>query len=118
MEKSGLAVLLVAVLALTACGGGRAGDAARFGPRVDVLEADLATLIERANGWTAAGLRAEGQLRMYWSGDEDSRHVNVLLFATSSGALMLRGSRGLAGKIFDLIGKHYPATAEFGDEIP
>lgn len=97
-------VLLVAVLALTACGGGRAGDAARFGPRVDYLEADLATLIERANAWTAAGLRARGELRMYWSGDEDSRHVNVRLFATSSGALVLRGTRGLAGKIFDLVG--------------
>jgi len=97
-------LLLVAVLALTACAGGRGPEAARFGPRVDYLEADLGALIERANAWTAAGLQARGQLRMYWSGDEDGRHVNVRLFATSSGALMLRGSRGLAGKIFDLVG--------------
>lgn len=103
VAKLGPALLLVAALVLAACGGGRAGDAARFGPRVDYLEADLATLIERANAWTAAGLRGRGELRMYWSGDDDSRHVNVRFFATSSGALMLRGSRSLAGRIFDMV---------------
>ncbi len=104
VARLGLALLLVVSFALTACGGGRAGNAARFEPRVDYLQADRAGLIERANAWTAAGLQARGQLRMYWSGDEDSRHVDVRLFATSSGALMLRGRRSLAGRIFDLVG--------------
>ncbi len=117
-------LLLLAAVASSACGGPPDGAAA-LAPRPDYLEADLATLIDRANAWTAAGLRAEGQLRMYWSGDEDSRHVDVRLFATGSGALNLRGSRSLAGRIFDLIsdglefqlvvpdhGAHYLGTVE------
>jgi hypothetical protein len=88
---------------MTACGGGAAADAARFTPRVNYLSADAPTLIQRANAWTAAGLRAEGQLRMYWSGDEDSRHVDARLYAAASGALYLRGSRSLAGEIFVLV---------------
>ncbi len=87
-------------LAGIACG---APGPAQLAPRPDYLTADVATLIDRANAWAAAGLRAEGQLRMYWSGDEDSRHVDVRLFATSSGALNLQGRRSLAGRIFDLI---------------
>lgn len=116
-------LLLLASILSAACGG-PPGGAARLAPRPDYLSADLGTLVERANAWTAAGLRAEGQLRMYWSGDEDSRHVDVLLFATSSGALNMRGRRSLAGLIFSLIsdgpefqlavpdhGAHYLGTA-------
>jgi len=95
-------LLVVAALALSACGG-QAGGAAQFAPQVDYLEADKATLIQHANAWTAASLQARGQLRMYWSGDEDSRHVDVRLFATSSDALRLNGRRSLAGTIFDLV---------------
>lgn len=96
---------LVSLLLLggVACGGGQAGNAARMAPRASYLEADPATLIQRANAWTAAGLRARGELRMYWSGDEDSRHVDVQLFATATGALRLLGRRTLAGTIFQLI---------------
>jgi len=97
-----LPLLLIALLAVSACGG-QATDAARFAARVDYLEADTATLIARANAWTAASLQARGQLRMYWSGDDDSRHVDVRLFATSSDALRLNGRRSLAGTIFELI---------------
>ncbi|MGD8330806.1 MAG: hypothetical protein PVJ49_15365 [Acidobacteriota bacterium] len=101
--RAALPLLLVAVLASAACGGGAATDAARFAPRVNYLSADVPTLLQRANAWTAASLRAEGQLRMYWSGDEDSRHVDVRLFAAATGALYLRGSRSLAGEIFVLV---------------
>jgi hypothetical protein len=93
---------LLFTLVAAGCGGA-ATDAARLAPRVDYLEADPPTLITRANAWTAPSLRAEGQLRMYWSGDEDSRHVDVRLFAMAAGALRLNGRRSLAGTIFDLI---------------
>jgi hypothetical protein len=98
-------VALLALLAALAAGGcgGAATDAARFAPRPNYLTADAPTLIQRANAWTAASLRAEGQLRMYWSGDEDSRHVDVRLYAAATGALYLRGSRSLAGEIFVLV---------------
>lgn len=94
-------LILAASVVSAACGGPPGG--APLAPRPDYRSADAANLIERANAWTAVGLRAQGQLRMYWSGDEDSRHVDVRLFAASSGALNLRGSRSLAGRIFDLI---------------
>lgn len=97
------ALLLALVLATGACGGGASSNAARFAPRPSYMSADTAALIQRANAWTAASLRGDGELRMYWSGDEDSRHVNVQMFATASGALRLRGNRALAGTIFDLI---------------
>jgi hypothetical protein len=97
------ALLGLAALAGIGCGGGASTDAARFAPRPSYMSADTATLIQRANAWTAAGLRGDGELRMYWSGDEDSRHVNVQMFATASGALRLRGNRSLAGTIFDLV---------------
>lgn len=89
-------------LALAGCGG-QAGGSAALAPRPNYLEADLPTLIERANAWTAPSLQARGQLRMYWSGDEDSRHVDARLFATQTGALRLDGRRSLAGRIFDMI---------------
>ena len=116
-------LILLASILSAACGGPPDG-AAQLAPRPDYLSADLGTLVDRANAWTAAGLRADGQLRMYWSGDEDSRHVDVMLFATSSGALNMSGRRSLAGRIFDLIsdgpefqlvvpdhGAHYLGTA-------
>jgi len=101
--RAALPLLLAGVLAVTACGGGSATDAARFAPRINYLSADTPTLIQRANAWTGSSLRAQGQLRMYWSGDEDSRHVDVRLYAASTGALYLRGSRSLAGEIFVLV---------------
>ncbi len=120
-----LPFVLMAIVALAGCGGGSAGDAARLAPRPDYQTADINTLISRANAWTAPTLQAEGQLRMYWSGDEDSRHVDVRLYATSAGALNMNGRRSLAGRIFDLISDglefqlvvpdhaaHYLGTAE------
>lgn len=99
-----IAFLPLALVLATLFGcGGQAGAGAALAPRPDYLEADLPTLIGRANAWAAASLQAEGQLRMYWSGDEDSRHVDARIFATRSGAMRLRGSRSLAGEIFDMV---------------
>lgn len=95
--------MLLLSLIVVACGGGAATDAARFAPRADYREADPATLIQRANAWSAPSLRGRGQLRMYWSGDDDSRHVDVQFFATGTGALVMSGRRSLAGRIFDLV---------------
>jgi len=107
MRRSRSPILLLVALSLVAlmvagCGG-RAASSAALAPRPDYLEADLPTLIARANAWTAASLEAKGQLRMYWSGDEDSRHVDARLFATRAGAMFLNGRRSLAGRIFDLV---------------
>ena len=99
----GVAPLLLFVALVASACGGNAADAARFAPAIDYREADTATLIQRANAWTAASLQAKGQLRMYWSGDDDSRHVDVRLFAAATGALRLNGRRSLAGTIFDLV---------------
>lgn len=85
---------------MAGCGG---APPPRAQPRPTYLSAELPELIARANAWTAAALRARGQLRMYWSGDEDSRHVDINLFASRSGALVLQGRRSLAGTIFNLI---------------
>ena len=101
-RRNTLILAFVGAVAASGCGG-NAQQAARLGPSPAYLEADPATLIQHANAWTAASLEAEGQLRMYWSGDEDSRHVNVRLFATSTGAMRLNGRRSLAGTIFDLV---------------
>jgi len=87
-------------LTVTACGG--PPPVSSLGPRPVYLEADEATLIERANAWTAAALYAKGQLRMYWAGNEDERHVDVRLFATRSGAIRMQGNRTLVGQIFTL----------------
>ena len=87
-------------LFLAACGG--PPPVSSLGPRPVYLEADKDTLIERANAWTAAGLYAKGQLRMYWAGNEDERHVDVRLYATRSGAIRMQGNRTLVGQIFTL----------------
>ncbi len=86
--------------ALVACGG--PPPVSSLGPRPVYLEADKATLIERANAWTGAALYAKGQLRMYWAGNEDERHVDVRLYATRSGAIRMQGNRTLIGQIFTL----------------
>lgn len=96
-------LLVLASLPSAGCGGGATADAARFAPRADYREADPATLIQRANAWSGPSLEGDGQLRMYWSGDDDSRHVDVQFYATSTGALVMSGRRSLAGRIFDLI---------------
>jgi len=86
--------------AVVACGG--PPPVSSLGPRPVYLEADEATLIERANAWTGAALYAKGQLRMYWAGNEDERHVDVRLYATRSGAMRMQGNRTLIGQIFTL----------------
>lgn len=96
-------LVLLGSVAAAGCGG-TARRAAQLGPAPVYLSADAATLIQRANAWASSALQAKGQLRMYWSGDEDSRHVNVQLFATSTGALRLDGKRSLLGTIFQLVG--------------
>ena len=98
---------LVSLVSL-GCGGslGQRGTArlnVQIGSAPVYLSADVATLVTRANAWTASALQTQGQLRMYWSRDDDSRHVNVRLFATSSGALHLVGGRSLVGTIFELV---------------
>ena len=102
VEISGLLALLGSV-AVAGCGGA-AQRTAQLGPAPVYLSADAATLIQRANAWASSALQAKGELRLYWSGDEDSRHVNVQLFATSTGALRLNGKRSLVGTIFNLVG--------------
>ena len=87
-------------LFLGACGG--PPPVSSLGPRPVYLEADKDSLIEKANAWTAAALYAKGQLRMYWAGNEDERHVDVRLFATRSGAIRMQGNRTLVGQIFTL----------------
>jgi hypothetical protein len=91
---------VVLPLAFIACGG--PPPVSSLGPRPVYLQADKETLIERANAWTAASLYAKGQLRMYWAGNEDERHVDVRLYATRSGAIRLQGNRTLVGQIFTL----------------
>ena len=98
-----LMVILVTAVAAAGCGGS-SQRSAQLDPAPVYLSADAAALIQRANAWTSSALQAKGELRMYWSGDEDSRHVNVQLYATSTGALRLSGRRSLVGTIFDLVG--------------
>ncbi len=105
-------LLLLSTSSLAACGG--AASSAATMPRPVYRDADQPTLIEIANGWTAAALRADGQLRLYWAADADSRHVDARLFATRSGALYLDGRRTLAGQIFELISN----GLEFEIKIP
>lgn len=98
-------ILLLAFLgSVVAAGcGGTAQLSVQLGPAPVYLSADVATLVQRANAWTSSALQARGQLRMNWSRDDDGRHVNVRLFATSSGALHLIGGRSLVGTIFELV---------------
>ncbi len=95
------ALLLLSTSSLPACGG--AASSAATMPRPVYLDADLPTLIEIANAWTGAALRADGQLRLYWAGDPDSGHVSTRMIATRSGGLNLNGRRTLVGQIFELI---------------
>ena len=95
------ALLLLSTSSLAACGG--AARSAATIPRLVYLDADQPTLIEIANAWTAAALRADGELRLYWAGDTDSNHVNARMIATRSGGLNLNGRRTLAGQIFELV---------------
>lgn len=97
-------ILALSGAAAAAGCGGASQRSAQLGPAPVYLSADAAALIQRANAWTSSALQAKGELRMYWSGDEDSRHVNVQLYATSTGALRLNGRRSLVGTIFDLVG--------------
>ena len=112
-RRNTLTLALLAAVAAAGCGG-TAQRTAQLGPAPVYLSADPATLIQRANAWASSALQAKGQLRMYWSGDEDSRHVNVQLYATSTGALRLNGKRSLAGTIFDLVGNGF----EFQLSVP
>jgi hypothetical protein len=86
--------------AVAACGG--PPPVSSLGPRPVYLDADKASLIERANAWTGAAIYVKGQLRMYWAGNEDERHVDVRLYATRSGAIRMQGNRTLVGQIFTL----------------
>ena len=96
------AAVLAASTLVAACGG--PPPVVTRPVRPDYQSADLATLVEIANGWTAASLRAVGQLRLFWAGNEDDRHVDARLFAARSGALYMQGDRTMAGNIFQLAG--------------
>ncbi|MFQ5744092.1 MAG: hypothetical protein ACE5HV_10945 [Acidobacteriota bacterium] len=100
--KPSLTLLAAAFTTLVAVACGGPPPIRTLGPHPAYLEADLATLIKRANAWTSSSLKANGQLRLYWAGNEDDRHVNAHLFATRTGALRMQGDRGLVGNIFDL----------------
>ncbi len=91
-----------AALCLVVAGCGGPPPISSLGPRPVYLEADKAALIERANAWTGAAIYVKGQLRMYWAGNEDERHVDVRLYATRSGAIRMQGNRTLVGQIFTL----------------